>query len=79
MPKQFPPAAELMIARLELMLAEHLVAAVGSTSGRAPDAEMPEITAMRRDGSLISLSPLMRTCRWPCSIWRWTMAAFCPG
>jgi hypothetical protein len=61
MPKQFPPAAELMIARLELMLAEHLVAAVGSTSGRAPDAEMPEITAMRRDGSLISLSPLMRT------------------
>lgn len=57
MPKQFPPAAELMIARLELMLAEHLVAAVGSTSGRAPDAEMPDITAMRRDGSLISLSP----------------------
>ncbi|MBB3956553.1 FliM/FliN family flagellar motor switch protein [Novosphingobium sediminicola] len=57
MPKQFPPAAELMIARLEVLLAEHLAAAVTATAGRASDGDMPDITAIRRDGSLTALSP----------------------
>lgn len=57
MPRQFPPAAELMIGRLETLLGDHLVAAVASTSGVAPDAQLPEISSLRRDGSLAALSP----------------------
>jgi len=57
MPQQFPPAAELMIARIEVLLAEHLAAAVAVTAGRSPHAETPDITALRRDGSLQGLAP----------------------
>lgn len=57
LPRQFPPAAELMIARLETLLGEHLAAAIGVTAGRSPHAETPEITSIRRDGSLSALTP----------------------
>jgi flagellar motor switch protein FliM len=54
-PKTFPMAAELMIARIETMLAEHMTAAVlASTGGAAP---VPTITSLRRDGSLAMLAP----------------------
>lgn len=57
MPRHFPPAAELMIARIEVLLSEHLMAAVATTQGRPTDSEVPAISGLRRDGSLIGLSP----------------------
>lgn len=68
MPKTFPMAAEMMIARLETMLAEHLSAAVTAvSSGSATRTATPEITALRRDGSLAMLAPFAEDL--PLAVW----------
>ena len=59
MPKTFPMAAELMIARLEKLLAEQVglaIAALGP-AGAGRTAGAPAITPLRRDGSLAMLAP----------------------
>lgn len=60
MPKTFPMAAEMMITRIEAMLAQHLAVAVNATlAGQASSARAaaPAISALRRDGSLALLAP----------------------
>jgi flagellar motor switch protein FliM len=64
LPTAFPMAAELMIGRMEALLASHITAAVAaitatipSSPARALAAEPPAITPLRRDGSLALLSP----------------------
>lgn len=58
LPKAFPMAAELMIARLETLLGDHLCAAVAATLG---EPVAPAISALRRDGNLAMLSPFADT------------------
>ncbi len=68
MPKSFPMAAEMMIARIETMLAEHLSAAVTAvTSNTTARTATPEITALRRDGSLAMLAPFAEDL--PLAVW----------
>ena len=57
MPSTFPMAAELMIGRIETLLADHLSAAVTVTAGGARGAITPPITGLRRDGNLTVLAP----------------------
>lgn len=57
MPKTFPMAAEMMIARIETVLADHLCAAVAATARGARAGAAPDIRPMRRDGSLAMLAP----------------------
>jgi flagellar motor switch protein FliM len=68
LPTAFPMAAELMIGRIEGLLASHISAAVAAITatittspatfpGRALAAEPPAIAPLRRDGSLALLSP----------------------
>lgn len=57
MPDRFPMAAELMVGRLETLIADHLCAALAMTAGRAPGAALPVITPLRRDSNLAMLAP----------------------
>jgi flagellar motor switch protein FliM len=57
LPERFPMAAELMVGRLELLVADHLGAALAVTAGRAPGAPLPAITPLRRDSNLAMLAP----------------------
>lgn len=57
MPDRFPIAAELMIGRLEVLMADHLTAALAVTTGRAPGVPVPRIAPLRRDANLAMLSP----------------------
>jgi len=57
MPKTFPMAAEMMMTRIEVMLADHLSAAITATAGGARGGQTPSITPLRRDGSLTMLAP----------------------
>ncbi|NBC37516.1 flagellar motor switch protein FliM [Novosphingobium sp. FSY-8] len=57
LPDTFPMAAELMIARLEMLLGDHLTTACAATSGRVANSDVPAIIAMRRDSSLPMLAP----------------------
>jgi len=56
-PKTFPMAAEMMIGRIEIMLADHLCAAIAATAGGARGGETPDIKPLRREGSLAMLAP----------------------
>ena len=57
MPKIFPMAAEMMMSRIEVTLANHMSAAITATAGGARGGETPEIKGIRRDGSLTNLAP----------------------
>lgn len=57
LPDRFPMAAELMVGRLEILIADHLSAALAVTSGRALGASVPAITPLRRDSNLAMLAP----------------------
>jgi flagellar motor switch protein FliM len=72
-------AAELMIGRMETLIADHLSAALTATAGRAPGMPVPSIVPQRRDGNLAMLAPSPRTRRWPSSRWKSMTAARCPG
>jgi len=61
LPERFPMAAELMVGRLELLIADHLGAALAVTAGRAPGAPIPPITPLRRDSNLAMLAPFPET------------------
>ena len=62
LPETFPMAADLMIGRIETLLASHIAAATaaiasGLGGGGGPGAEPATITPLRRDGSLAQLGP----------------------
>jgi flagellar motor switch protein FliM len=57
LPERFPMAAELMVGRLEVLIADHLGAALAMTAGRAQGASIPAITPLRRDSNLALLAP----------------------
>ena len=57
MPKTFPMAADLMIGRLETVIAEHMGAAIAATQMSGRGNGVPTITPMGRDGSLAMLAP----------------------
>ncbi|WP_343613398.1 FliM/FliN family flagellar motor switch protein [Novosphingobium sp.] len=57
LPETFPMAAELMIGRMETLIADHLSAALTATAGRAPGMPVPSIVPQRRDGNLAMLAP----------------------
>ncbi len=57
LPSSFSMAADLMIGRIEGLLATHLTAAIAATSGAAPGALPVTLTPLRRDGSLAMLAP----------------------
>lgn len=57
MPASFPMAAELMIGRIEALIAPHMAAAIAAVGGGPKGAVVPDITPLRRDGSLAMLAP----------------------
>lgn len=62
LPETFPMAADLMIGRIEALLASHITAATaaiagGLGGGGGPGAEPASIAPLRHDGSLAMLSP----------------------
>ena len=57
LPESFPMAADLMIGRIEALLASHITAATAAIAGAVPGAEPASITPLRHDGSLALLSP----------------------
>jgi flagellar motor switch protein FliM len=57
LPERFPMAAELMVGRMEALIADHLGAALAVTAGRALGASIPAITPQRRDSNLAMLAP----------------------
>jgi flagellar motor switch protein FliM len=67
LPKSFPMAAELMLSRMETMLADNLSAAVTATAGGARGGQTPELSAIRRDGNLAMLAPFAEST--PLAMW----------
>jgi|GEM_PF-348835 len=67
LPKSFPMAAELMLTRMETMLADNLSAAVTATAGGARGGQTPELAAIRRDGNLAMLAPFAEAT--PLAMW----------
>ena len=57
LPETFPMAADLMIGRIEALLASHITAATAAIAATVPGAEPATIIPLRHDGSLAMLSP----------------------